>query len=1197
MKINLRALLTISCLCAALAHASAQRFYNLTSDEVRVDSIVPVFSHTEGVPALYADSVYTFEIAYPEYADMPRADIDNYCRLRQDTPPDVPAVDTRITMDRKRPSLHASFCPVVFRDGRYQVLASFMLRRMATARHDGVAERIARLNSPLQPSLLTAAEAEQVAPADRYARQSVLRQGHWAKIRVPSTGIYQLTDAVCRQAGFADPSKVKVYGYGGNLQDEVLRAENLINCDDLKELPTYQAGGRRLFYGRGPVSWQDATEGLRTRNPYSDYGCYFITDYGDAPQYYADSASFVASFYPGSEWHRQLYEVDGYSYVQVGRNLYDTRAVAAGDSLVITFDAVQPDAQCRLTVSVTSAAASAVDVSLDGSALGSMSVRVSGSYTLGGQTARTYSFAAPHTPAPMRLVLRVSSGSPMRLDYADLACAEPRPLPQLATATFPAAEYVYGITNQNHHADPQADMVIIIPTSQKLLAQAQRVKKLHEEQDSMRVNIVPADELYNEFSSGTPDASAYRHYMKMLYDRAETSADQPKYLLLLGGSVWDNRMKTADCRQLSPDDYLLAYESQNSFDKVKSFVDDGFYATLDDGEGAAPLYADKMDVAVGRMPVVTEADAKAMVDKLVAYTDCANRGAWLNTLFFMGDDGDQNQHMTAANAVADQVISARPGFMVKKVMWDSYAMESTSTGNSYPGVERIIKQQQSQGALIMDYVGHGSEWQFSHENVLHIADFQNFSNANLPLWITVGCDFMPFDRLADNIGMKAVLNPKGGAVAFVGTTRTVYASYNAILHRAFMRQLMSDGEDGLPLSVGEALRRAKNQANDTLLAYNSMEYALLGDPAMRLNMPTASIVVDSICGIPVDGEHALPRMKAGALVSVSGYVEGNPDFDGNVSVTVRDSRETITCRLNQPKEASKAFAYTDRTKTLYSGQNRIRGGRFSVTFAVPQDINYSDDTGLITLWAVSDDRKVMAQGYSEAFTVGESVETANDSIGPSIYCYLNDPSFQNGGKVNTTPYFVAEIKDRDGINASGSGIGHDMQLCIDGRQALTYSLNDNFTFDFGSYTSGSTYYNIPALDEGEHTLRFRAWDILNNVTVSELRFTVVKSQKPEVSISCTDNPATESTTFIIAHDRSGSALDVTVEVFDTSGRMLWSQTDGGVSQASPYTLTWDLTCANGARLSPGVYLYRVKVASDNAVRTSKAKKLIVVGNK
>lgn len=479
--------------------------------------------------------------------------------------------------------------------------------------------------------------------------------------------------------------------------------------------------------------------------------------------------------------------------------------------------------------------------------------------------------------------------------------------------------------------------------------------------------------------------------------------------------------------------------------------------------------------------------------------------------------------------------------------------------------------------------------------MLKLDDFRNFRNSNLPLWATIGCDFMPYDRLADNIGMDAVLNPNGGALAVLGTTRTVFAVYNAIIHRAYLRHVLARDDDGKPVTMGEALRLAKNETNSNSLAGNSLQYALLGDPALALNLPTADIIIDSICGVAVGDGSAVPQMKAGARVTVKGHVDGMPDFNGEVQLLVRDSKEVVTCR-NNAGDLDSPFTYTDRTKTIYNGRNVVDKGQFSFEFAVPKDINYSNATGLVTAWAVNTGGSVVAQGYSEAFTVGDSQVADNDSIGPSVYCYLNSPSFVNGGNVNSTPYFVAEVSDRDGINASGSGIGHDMQLCIDGKQEYTYSLNDNFQFDFGSYTSGSTYYSIPELAEGEHRLQFRAWDILNNVSVAELRFNVVKSQRPTFTISCTDNPASESTTFIISHDRAGSTLGVAVEVFDLSGRRLWTHEESGVGSGTTYTVMWNLIGDNGARLQTGVYLYRVKLTSDNATRTSKAKKLIVIGN-
>ena len=1201
MKINLRAIHIIMCLCLTTVSAVAQKFYNLTSADVRVDSVVPMFSHTESLPSTYCDSVYSYEIVYPEYADMPRADVDNYRRITDVLPPATPTVDTRITMDRKRPSLFVSFSPVVFRDGRYRVLASFMLRRNAVAKNDAldVAARISRINSPLKAS---DTDYSAIAPKDRYAKRSVLRSGKWAKIRVPSSGFYQLTDALVKKAGFSNPSKVKIYGYGGNLQNEVLTAEDLVKGDDLKEVPTAKVGDKRIFYGRGPVSWK-ATGVTRTRNHYSDYGYYFLTEGSTEPKFV--SIDSIRSLNPDISTNDsyQLYEVDAYSYLQGGRHFFDSRQLSVGDSMVVEFDnsLYQADAQYLPTVAIGSTGTSSVQVTVNGKSIGTVETKGAVSqYVSGFRTERKFTTRCARNANSdrERIVLKLVSGNAVRLDFVQLQWSSPRVAQDMATATLPVPEYVYNITNQNHHADPQADMVIIIPTTQKLLAQAERLKAFHQEHDSMRVNIVPADELFNEFSSGTPDASAYRHYLKMLYDRADDEADQPKYLLLFGGSVWDNRMNTSECSRLSADDYLLAYENEDSFDKRVSCVDDGFYCLLDDGEGGKPLSVDKMDVAVGRFPVNNEIDAKAMVDKAINYATNSNGGAWQNTIFFMGDDGDANDHMTKANAVADQVISAYPGYNVKKVMWDAYQIESTASGNTYPEVTKLIKQQQSQGALIMSYVGHGSEWQFSHENVLRLNDFSTFNNTNLPMWLTVGCDFGPFDRLSDNIGMNAVLNPNGGAVAILTTARTVYSDRNAKIHSAFMRHVLSYDANGKPLTIGEALRLAKNESTTEQLALNSRQYVLFGDPAMSLNLPTAKIVVDSICGVSLAGATQEIRLKAGALATVKGHVENMPGFNGDVTMIVHDSRETITCRHNSTEDKDyKAFEYTDRTKTIYNGVNRIVDGEFSFTFAVPKDINYSDESGLITLWAINNEHTSIAQGYSDDFIVGGSEIAANDSIGPSIYCYLNSPSFQNGGDVNPTPYFVAEVTDRDGINASGTGIGHDMQLIIDDKQDMTYSLNDNFMFDFGSYTTGSTYYYLPELDEGEHTLQFRAWDIQNNMSVARLRFNVVKGQKPSVSISCTDNPAQSNTSFIIAHDRSGSSVDVTVEVFDVGGRILWSQTDAGVIAASPYVMSWNLTGSNGAPLQTGVYLYRVKLKSEGAVRTSKAKKLIIVGNK
>ena len=1178
--------------CAAIP-ASAQQFFHLTADELRVDTLsAPQFTHVMPLPEAWRDSVYTVRIVYPEYADMAAADVANYKRLVAEQPDAEPKVETHVTFDCKRASLLAAVNPVVFRDGRYKQLVSFMLRRESRAKFD--ARRDAAAYGERADAKVNVWDT--LPAAKRYAEHSVLREGRWAKIRVAESGIYQLTSALVRQAGFTDINKVKLYGYGGNLINETLDPKDLVEHDDLKEVATCDVDGKRLFYARGPVSWETETADRRTRNYYSNYGYYFLTEDTSSEPAKVDYDTFVASFYPSPDFYHDIHEQDAFSWYKGGRNFFGAQQVSQGSYMTVDIHENSNATNGNLYVVVTSSNYCKVLVEYNDSVVGTLQTSNSDSqFIYGCESCGTYRVPAVKGTAKVKLSV-LSGSNPMRLDMVSMAWDKPRPLPDLKAASFPTPTYVYNIMNQDHHADPQADLVIIIPTSQKLLKQAQRLKAFHEQHDSLKVNLVPADELFNEFSSGTPDASAYRRYMKMLYDRSTGEDDRPKYLLLFGDCLWDNRMITSYNTGKNPDDYLLAFESENSYDRRVCYIDDSFHAMLDDGEGLRPMYVDKLDIGVGRFPVLSDAEAKIMVDKTINYAENGNGGAWQNTIMFMGDDGDYNIHMTDANLVAEKVSAAHPQYVVKKVMWDAYQMQSGATGNTYPEVTNVIKKQQQQGALIMDYAGHGSEILISHEKVLGISDFAAFSNKNMPLWVTASCDIMPFDNGEETIGETALLNDKGGTMAFYGTSRTVYASHNTTLNSAFMKHVLTYEADGKPIALGEAVRRAKNDMNGQTVAENSLQYSLLGDPALRLHLPTAQIVIDSINGVDITKAGATVAMKAGSLATVKGHIADNADFNGTVSLTVRDNLETITCRLNQPKEAENPFEYTDRTKTIFSGDDRISGGRFSVSFAVPKDINYSDQSGLINAFAINDDHTLTAHGYTDKFIVGGSDIAQNDSVGPSIYCYLNSPSFSNGDRVNSTPYFVAEVKDKDGINASGAGIGHDMQLIIDGKMEMTYSLNENFQYDFGSYTSGSTYYNIPQLEEGPHKLQFRAWDILNNYSTAELTFNVVTGQKPSFSIGCTNNPARESTTFIISHDRSGAELGVIIDVFDVSGRLLWRHEESGVSDTGTYTVPWDLTIDGGSRLQTGVYLYRVHLTSEGATRISKAKKLIVVGN-
>jgi hypothetical protein len=479
---------------------------------------------------------------------------------------------------------------------------------------------------------------------------------------------------------------------------------------------------------------------------------------------------------------------------------------------------------------------------------------------------------------------------------------------------------------------------------------------------------------------------------------------------------------------------------------------------------------------------------------------------------------------------------------------------------------------------------------------------------------------MPFDGQEENIGETALFNPQGGAIAFFGTTRTVYQPQNRLMNLAFTRHVLSQDEKGLMMPIGEAVRRAKSELVTTgiIIGYqknsqgvlqpvwstdkseNKLQYSLLGDPALRLALPTANIVVDSINHTAI-GDDVL-TLKAGSTATISGRVLNSSNltdgsFNGIINAIVRDAKEQIICKMNDTSEADEPFVYYDRTNTIFNGSDSVRQGCFTFTFVVPKDISYSNQQGIINLFAVNDAKTTTATGRFEQLVMNGTSQTSGNQQGPSIYCYLNSTAFVNGGNVNTTPYFVAELADEDGINAAGSGIGHDLQLIIDGQMNKTYSLNDYFEYDFGSYTSGKLGYSIPALDYGQHHLLFRAWDVMNNSSTAELTFNVVKGSEPVFNdMDCTPNPATTKTTFRITHDRANSPLDVIIDVYDISGRHLWSHSESGTYSGNTLTIDWDLSTNGGSRLGTGVYLYRVQLSSDGSSQTSKAKKLIILKN-
>ena len=752
------------------------------------------------------------------------------------------------------------------------------------------------------------------------------------------------------------------------------------------------------------------------------------------------------------------------------------------------------------------------------------------------------------------------------------------------------------VANQNLHALPQQDMIIIAQPN--FTTQAERLAEAHRTKDNLTVRVVTPESIYNEFSSGTPDATAYRRFMKMFYDRKTSEADAPKYLLLFGDGSFDNRKLTSAWKSVDMSNMLLTYQTENSLSS-QSYVIDDYFGFLDDADNKKSLQNKKLCLGIGRFPIRTVEQATQMVDKVISYMENKNTGSWKNNLCFMADDGSNTdgfmtEHMEFADQLAGYVESEHPEFLVNKLYYDAYKKDMTA--GTYPDVRSGLQKLLKDGLLLFNYTGHGGTTALSDEKVLTQTDINQFTYTHLPVWVTATCDFTRFDDLNTSAGEDVFLNKSSGGIALFTTVRVAYSRPNFPINDNVIRNLF-ERNNGRRRTLGEVMQATKN----TLSSVYKLGFCLIGDPAVKMAYPEFGMKVTTVNGQSVDGNSisfkALEKITVeGEVLDVSGQLV--TDFTGIVNPTVKDSKVTVTCLKNSNKDDSPAFTFTDYPNTIFIGNDSVRNGKFSFTFTVPKDISYSNLQGKMNLYAVDTESGNEAQGNFDNFIVGGTSDTAEtDTIGPEIRAlYLNDTTFVDGGQVNTTPYFVAELWDKSGVNITGSSVGHDMMLVIDESTVLSYNLNSYYELLPGEDGTGIVKFPIPALEPGKHTAEFWVWDILNNSTVRTFTFEVVEGLKPFLfDVIATPGIAREQVTFHLMHNRPESRMRGGIKVYDLAGRQLWKHEESGTSGLfENYTVSWDLT-SGGVRMRPGVYIYRAAISTDNSKDATKARKFIILG--
>jgi len=1141
----------------------------------------------------------------------------------------------------------------------------------------GIPERLVSFRIYITPSEQMAETARKSAGIRSTA--SLMASGKWYRIKVAENGIYKLTYARLQELGFADPSSVRLFGYGSGMLPVVPGQRTL---DDMAEVPVFfnkgsdgvfGPGDYLLFYAEGPVKryYNESQSMFRhTVHGFSNFAWYFISDVQglrkEIEEYDPGQAGAVKSIttFPEHQWH----ENELVNLIRSGSQWFgEAFDVNVSRSISFAIPDINPAVPVKVFVTAAGrySSTTSLSVRVNNAFLGSISfspVSLSsstGNYASYGQASYTVSVAG----SPVTVTLqynRPDLAAVAWLDYIDITAERMlrmtgnyfafRSVPQTSSGELaeyvlenatedlqvwevtdihrirkmktalagsvlrfrypadsvrefiafrPSADFSAPVTqgedvgpapNQNIHGAGPADMIII--THPAFITQAEELARIRRENDGLRVHVFTAQQVYNEFSSGTPDVSAIRDAVKLFYDKASSEDDLPRYLLLFGDGSFDNRNQNP-----ANPNYILTYQSPNSITQTASYVSDDFFGMLDDGE---LLTSGMLDVGVGRLPVKSANEADAVLEKLKNYRNMAVHGDWNNLITMIGDDEDNGTHMYQSDLLATYLDENYPEFNIEKIYLDAYRQVSSSTGTTYPDVNKAINLRMKKGALIVNYVGHGNENGLAHERILQTADIKGWENTGkFPLFVTATCEFSRFDDVkisgtnysdATSAGEQVLLCQGGGGIALLSTSRLVYSGPNFVLNENFYKQIFRRNADNTPLRLGDVIRFTKNSSGS---GTNKLNFVLLGDPSLVLAYPQWKIVVDSLNGIPV--QDFADTVKALGSMMVSGHIEdagGNfvPDFRGNLVAALFDKPAIITT-LNNDGEGS--FQYSSFNSILFKGQAKVAEGKFRFRLFVPKDINYLPGKGKISLYAKSD--ATQANGVLQNIVIGGiSPQAETDNEGPFIRLYMNDTLFRDGGVTSENPVLIALLQDEHGINTTGSGIGHDITVILDNEERFV--LNDFYIAEPDDYRQGRVEFPLSGLAPGLHTLQFKAWDTYNNSSEASISFEVFQSDAPMISrLYNYPNPFSDYTALVLEHNQAGKIGVLQLQIYSLTGEMVYSWSEPlSASGFVTIPVIWSGVSPSGRKLPGGVYLYKVTIVNSQGRTDSKSGRMMVI---
>lgn len=735
----------------------------------------------------------------------------------------------------------------------------------------------------------------------------------------------------------------------------------------------------------------------------------------------------------------------------------------------------------------------------------------------------------------------------------------------------------------------QEDVILI--TDKSLLNSAKKYKVYRESHSNLKVFIATTEDIYNEFNAGLPDVTSIRDFIAFAFHNSE---NKPKYVILWGDGHFDFRQIQYKQANFVPA-YQVSDEYVLDFDEVyQSWETEDYYVRVQGNDLM-------IDLAIGRIPIRSDEQGLEMIEKIDHYENTASEDDWRTHIIMIADDGPGGdsfggslpfEYHSMFIPQSERVFSdyLPSSIFADKIYLSEYPTENISGARRKPEAsQQMLQKINTSGAVLMNWIGHGNPQVLAHEHVfdrdIHIAQMSNWDK--LFFFIAATCDFGRFDDPGVSSGAEDLfLSTKGGSIGIFSATRVVLADDNAqMVYSTYDELFHRDIYSGNYRTIGEVIYTVKQ----TKYSANAQKFFLLGDPTLVLNIPNYLVAIDSINNVHITDSTEILHLKGLSKVKISGSIrnpktnEIDPTFAGIVHTTLTDG-DFIKLAYDDIVPNSTEYKIQKYGGALNKSSAEIENGKFTMEFILPKDISFSDSAGRIFAYAVSNDKR-FAMGSNRKFII-DGIADGNivDTVPPQIKIYIDSRNFKSGDVVSRNPILIVDLYDDSGINATGLGIGHNIEAWIDDSPA-SISLTSNLKLNFSINNSATVEQILYDLPEGKHKIKVRSWDVLNNYAIDSTEFIIPDENTLLITnVILKPNPFNQNGTQIAFNHNIEPPIDVEVNIYNAFG-MFVRNLKSNASNYGYSEIFWDGKDMLGNEISIGTYFIVIKATNSLGIST------------